>query len=101
MITEEMVKDALGENLVKFGKRPLGLTCKIGNSWFYFGSSETENMTPEEYLLTMNHNTDDIAADILAGLDSVRAVDVYEYNRCEEYLKNIFRARFLTTNGCL
>lgn len=58
-----------------------GTVCRIGDSWFYFGGLEAEEMEPEEYL--NNIPMGDIVREIYEVLEEFREdeelVDEYAY----------------------
>ena len=71
IITKEMIKSGIKAGLVTFVPDPNsdhGTVCKIGDSWFYFGGSEGEKCSPEEY--TKNVPEDDIIDEIFEALES-------------------------------
>ena len=59
MITKELIKEGIRENLVKFVVDPnmeSGTVCQIGDSWFYFGGMTAEEINPSEYLRDMSED---------------------------------------------
>ncbi len=84
MITKELIKEGIRENLVKFVVDPnmeSGTVCQIGDSWFYFGGMTAEEINPSEYLRDMSE--DDIVEVIFSTLEDFRkdkyAKDEYDY----------------------
>ena len=53
VITKEMIKSGIKAKLVVFAEDPNadhGTVCRIGDGWFYFGGTEGERYSPEEYI---------------------------------------------------
>ena len=54
VITKEMIKSGIKAKLVVFAEDPNadhGTVCRIGDGWFYFGGTEGERYSPEEYIM--------------------------------------------------
>lgn len=49
-ITFEDVKNGIQDGTVYFVMGVLSIACQIGDFWFYFASSEDENLTVDEFL---------------------------------------------------
>ena len=70
IITKEMVKQGYKQGIVKLispDDEDETTACLIGDCWFYFGSDDTENSSPYEYI--KNHSEEDIIAEIFNTLD--------------------------------
>lgn len=73
MITKNMVRVGIKENLIRFVSNPdsvTGTVCEIGDEWFYFGNAETEKKTPTEYLA--GTTSDEIVVDVFQTLNDMR-----------------------------
>ena len=71
VITKEMIKSGIKAKLVVFAEDPNadhGTVCRIGNSWFYFGGTEGERYSPEEYI--KNVPVEDVVDEIFDVLES-------------------------------
>ncbi len=79
IITKEMIKSGIKAGLITFVPTPNadhGTVCKIGDNWFYFGGTEGEKYSPEEY--TKNVPDDDIIDEIFEALESFRQDGKYD-----------------------
>lgn len=96
VITKEMIKSGIKAGLITFVPDPNAdhsTVCKIGDSWFYFGGSEGEKCSPEEY--TKNVPEDDIIDEIFETLESYRQAgrDDYEFWSEYDYYRHILMYR--------
>lgn len=86
IITKEMIKSGIKAGLITFVPDPNadhGTVCKIGDNWFYFGGTEGEKCSPEEY--TKNVPEDDIIDEIFETLESNRQAGRGDYEFWGEY----------------
>lgn len=86
VITKEMIKSGIKAGLITFVPDPNadhGTVCKIGDNWFYFGGTEGEKCSPEEY--TKNVPEDDIIDEIFETLESYRQAGRDDYEFWGEY----------------
>lgn len=77
-LTEKLI--TISENLEDFGV--LGIGCKIGETAFYFGGFELENMTMKDYDFTLEETTDMITNalyDIYSDIDKDEGLYCYYY----------------------
>lgn len=84
MIDKKAIKNAIQNKIIRFEVDPNmgnGTVAFIGDSWFYFGGHEAEDMSPEEY--TKNVPVDDIVDEIYDTLESFNGnadyQDEYDY----------------------
>ena len=73
LITKEMIKSGIKAKLVVFAEDPNadhGTVCRIGDGWFYFGGTEGERYSPEEYI--KNVPVEDVVDEIFDVFESFR-----------------------------
>jgi len=83
-ITKEMIQKGLALKTIKVVADPLAgddIACVIGGCWFYFGGSEAEGKTPEEFL--RDTPIEDVVREIYDTLNDFRRnpdfSDEYKY----------------------
>lgn len=86
IITKETIRDGIHTNLIQIVSDPYmynGTVCKIADSWFYFGGTTAEELSPDEYVA--NVPEEDIINEIFETLEDFRKdeffVDEYNYYR--------------------
>ena len=98
MISKEMIKEGLHNGAVKLVVDPImdsGTVCRIGELCFYFGGSEAEATTPEQY--QKNVPEDDLVESIYEALESFRldwsegSQDEYQYYESHLKERNVKR----------
>ena len=86
VITKEMIKSGIKAKLVVFAEDPNadhGTVCRIGNSWFYFGGTEGERYSPEEFI--KNVPVEDVVDEIFDVLESFRKEGKEDIDFRDEY----------------
>ena len=86
IITKEMIKSGIKAGLFTFAPDPNadhGTVCKIGDVWFYFGGTEGEKYSPEEYVKNVPEN--DIINEIYEALESFRQESKYDSDFWRDY----------------
>lgn len=86
VITKEMLKSGIKAKLVTFAEDPNsdhGTVCRIGDGWFYFGGTEAEMCSPEEYI--KNVPEESIVDEIFDLLESFRKEGKDDIDFREEY----------------
>lgn len=85
-ITKEMLKSGIKAKLVTFAEDPNadhGTVCRIGDGWFYFGGTEAEMYSPEEY--TKNVPEERVVDEIFDVLESFRKESKEDIDFREKY----------------
>ena len=81
VITKEMIKSGIKAKLVVFAEDPNadhGTVCRIGTSWFYFGGTEGDRYSPEEYI--KNVPVEDVVESFRKeGKEDIDFRDEYDY----------------------
>lgn len=90
MITKNMIRDGINEDLIRFIPDPesaTGTVCEIGSNWFHFGNYIAENELPEEFLYY--EDKDEIVDDIWETLNGFREDEscAETYGYYESYIK--------------
>lgn len=70
MITKNMIESGIKDRTITFIVDPnmgRGTVCKIGDSWFYFGGHEAEEINPDEYLKCVP--MEDVVDEVLRTLE--------------------------------
>ena len=86
VITKEMLKSGIKAKLVTFAEdlnADHGTVCRIGDGWFYFGGTEAEMCSREEYI--KNVPVEDIVDEIFDVLESFRKEGKDDIDFREEY----------------
>ena len=86
VITKEMIKSGIKAKLVVFAEDPnadQGTVCRIGDGWFYFGGTEGERYSPEEYI--RNVPEEDVVDEIFDVLESFRKEGKEDIDFRDEY----------------
>ena len=86
VITKKMIESGIKAKLVTFAEDPNadhGTVCRIGDGWFYFGGTEAEMYSPEEY--TKNVPEERVVDEIFDVLESFRKESKEDIDFREEY----------------
>lgn len=86
VITKKMIESGIKAKLVTFAEDPNadhGTVCRIGDGWFYFGGTEAEMYSPEEY--TKNVPEERVVDEIFDVLESFRKEGKDDIDFREEY----------------
>lgn len=89
MITKELLKKAFQNNVARIVKDPdyRDIACQIGEYWFWFGSTDSLEVLPEEYM--KNHTMEEIINMIFDTLEYFREDGWDEYNYYEAVLNEM------------
>ena len=66
MFNLQVVKQGIETGKIRFIEKELTTVCEIGDYWFYFMSSEDENLLPEEFVA--EYTIDEQAEQVFAAL---------------------------------
>lgn len=89
MITKELLKKALQNNVARIGKNPFldDTVCWIGDNFFYFDTTNSDTVLPDEYL--KNHNMKEIIEMVYDVLEFFRKDEWDEYDYYEAVLNEM------------
>lgn len=96
MITKNMVRVGIEKDLIRFVPDPnemTGTVCEIGDEWFYFGDTDAEKKSPEEFLAETE--TVDIVGSVFQTLNDMREMEDFsdEYAYYESVIRDGLRKR--------